>query len=103
MTDISAEPQWWEVDLGNEYPLASLVIYRLYANKMLPLRVSGSHNGRDYFPVTEYKHNLAKQPIQIPLNGVRARYIRIVSLSIKVPMAFREVAVFPVMQNAAGK
>ena len=95
-SDIGTKPQWWMVDLGDEYPLASLVIFGFPSNNIYPLRVLGSTNGKYYFPVTVYKHDFARQPVRIPLYGVRARYVRIVSLNTDLPIAFKEIAVFPV-------
>ena len=94
ITDVDSNSQWWEVDLGSVYFVDSLDIYRYLARKILPLRVFSSVDGKSYSVVTDYTHKLRQLNFRIPLGGTRARYIKLVSLDKKSPLAFMEIRAF---------
>ena len=99
VTNPKSALQWWEVDLGSEYSLDWLVIYRYLANININVRVLVSVDGEKYSQVTELHNKAHTLFTRVPLGGTTGRYIRLLSLDNNLPLAISEVLAFGTRQE----
>ncbi|MDC8000175.1 discoidin domain-containing protein [Aequorivita todarodis] len=74
-------PQWWQVDLGNEFDISKLVVITYYGNnRYYQYDIQASTDGNNWTTVVDFNANTTPATSQgntFNLNNPKARYLRV--------------------------